>query len=116
MIPDDLINLQWQQLTEKIFRQKGIEPGIDEILLFIGEKECGMPPKPVYTEREKADLIQMAISTVLVPARYYELFWVEETGWPHYRQLQRVPPMNEEEKLRFLKPWITRYADKNRML
>jgi len=41
---------------------------------------------------------------------------VEDTGWPHYKELQRVPPMNEEQKEAFLKPYIIQYALKNRLL
>lgn len=116
MISEELIAQQWQQLTDNISRHTGKQPVLDDVLLYIGGKESGMPPRPAYTDRERADLIQLAISTVLVPARYYELFWVEDTGWPHYRQLQRVPPMDETARLQFLQPWIIRYAEKNRLL
>jgi hypothetical protein len=58
----------------------------------------------------------MATSTILVPARYYELFWVEDTGWPHYKQLQRLPPMPGPELEKFLKPWVIQYAMKNRLI
>lgn len=114
MIPGDDHLIRWQQLlglTEKRWQEP---PLLNKLLLLIGEKECGMPPRNNYTVREQEDLIQMALSTVLVPARYYELFWVEDTGWPHYRQLQRLPPMSDEERENFLKPWIIAYCVKNR--
>lgn len=116
MIPEEQRKLQWTQLITNISRLKNIQPELDDILVYIGEKESGLPPKPAYTDREIAELIQLAISTVLVPARYYELFWVEDTGWPHYRQLQRVPPMSDEDRLQFLQPWIIRYAKKNKLI
>jgi len=115
MIPEEDISQRWQQLEEYIMQKTGQYTGIDDILLYIGIQESGMPPKP-FTEREKTELILMATSTVLVPARYYELFWVEDTGWPHYKQLQRLPPMPKDQLDNFLKPWIIRYADKNRMV
>lgn len=115
MIPEEDISQRWEQLENLISQKTGLCTGTDDVLLYIGIQEAGLPPK-VLSEREKTELIQMATSTVLVPARYYELFWVEDTGWPHYKQLQRIPPMSKELLENFLKPWIIRYAIKNRML
>jgi len=112
---EEQLLLQWQQLEEHIISKSGLKPAFDDILLYIGIRESGMPPKEL-NERERTELIQMATCTVLVPARYYELFWVEDTGWPHYKQLQRLPPMPEEELRNFLKPWIIHYAVKNRII
>ncbi len=106
---------RWQQLENLIAAKTGQFPGFTDILLYIGIIESGLPPKEL-NEREKTDLIQMATCTILVPARYYELFWVEDTGWPHYKQLQRVPPMPKEELEQMLKPWIIQYAIKNHFL
>ncbi len=112
---EEELHQHWQLLETRITAKTGKTPGFDDILLYIGILESGMPPKE-FSEREKTDLIQMATSTVLVPARYYELFWVEDTGWPHYKQLQRVPPMGKEQHEAFLKPYIVQYALKNRLL
>ena len=109
---DEELLQHWQQLESRIASKTGTAPGFDDILLYSGIQESGLPPKE-FSEREKTELIQMATSTVLVPARYYELFWVEDTGWPHYKQLQRVPPMSKEELQILLKPWIIQYAIKN---
>ncbi len=56
----------------------------------------------------------MAVCTVLVPARYYELFWVEDSGWPHYKQLVREPEMSPQQRQDFLKPYILQYAKKTK--
>jgi hypothetical protein len=74
-----------------------------------------LPPKQ-FTEKEKMELKQMAICTILVPARYYELLWVDATGWPHYNQLERMPAMSADEKEKLFKQYIILYAEKNRML
>ncbi len=115
MIPEEDMSQRWEQLENLIRQKTGQCTGTDDVLLYIGIQEAGLPPK-IFSDREKTELIQMATSTVLVPARYYELFWVEDTGWPHYKQLQRIPPMAKELLADFLKPWIIRYAIKNRLL
>ena len=112
---EEELQQHWQALTNLIASKTGTNPGFDEVLLYIGNCESGMPPK-VLSDREKTDLIQMATCTVLVPARYYQLFWVEDTGWPHYKELQRLPPMPREELEQLLTPWIIQYAIKNRMI
>lgn len=112
---EEQLLLHWQQLEEHITAKTGERPGFDEVLVYIGFRESGLPPKEL-TDRERTELILMATSTVLVPARYYELFWVEDTGWPHYKQLQRLPPMPREELEKFLTPWIIQYAVKNRFI
>lgn len=106
---------RWQFLEEKLCSKLGPSFSLNDVLLYIGIRESGLPPKQ-FSEKEKADLVQMAICTILVPGRYYELFWVEDTGWPHYKQLQRLPEMSIEEKEQLFKKYILMYAEKNRFL
>jgi hypothetical protein len=114
MQPKDEVQQQWLNLLNKLEERHGIKPDIDWILLQIGIRESGMPPKE-FTAYEKINLLQMAVCTVLVPARYYELFWVEDSGWPHYKQLTREPEMTPLQREEFLKPYILQYAKKNKM-
>ena len=58
----------------------------------------------------------MALCTILAPARYFELMWVDDTGWPHFRNLERVPEMNVTERETFLKPYVLKYAEKNKLI
>ncbi|MBI3137277.1 MAG: hypothetical protein HYZ15_01695 [Sphingobacteriales bacterium] len=90
----------------------GLLPSLDDMLLYIGIFESGIPPKTL-TENEKSELRDLAVCAILVPARYYELFWVEDTGWPHYKQLKRLPPLNAGEREAFLRKYILLYAEKN---
>lgn len=112
---DDNLQQRWLQLQQQLAERLGITPDINSVLLMIGIRESGRPAKK-FTEKEINDLRQMALCTILAPARYYELMWVDDTGWPHFRQLQRVPEMNEEERETFLKPFVLKYTDKNKFL
>ncbi len=109
------IEQRWPQLQKNLSANLGEDFSLDDVLLFIGIRESGLPPKQ-FSDKEKAELIQMATCTILVPARYYELMWVEDTGWPHYKQLQRLPNMPEEEKEKLFKQFILMYAEKNRLI
>ena len=106
---------RWLILESKVKEHLGKDPGLEDILFFIGTREAGLPNKP-FTEYERINIIQMAESAILVPARYYQLFWVEDSGWPHYTQLQRLPVMTTLEREEFLKPYVLIYAEKSRMI
>ncbi|MBL0358589.1 MAG: hypothetical protein IPP72_17765 [Chitinophagaceae bacterium] len=97
MMPGDELQQRWLKLESLLTERLGKKPDLDDVLLFIGKKESGLPPKN-FTEEEQLNLRQMAICTILVPARYYELYWVDDMGWPHFNQLQRLPEMSLPEK------------------
>lgn len=115
MLSQEELQQKWIVLEDKLAAQLGHSPSMEDILFWIGLKEAGMPPRNV-SEAERINIIQMAECTVLVPARYYQLYWVEDSGWPHYTQLERLPKMTAEEKKDFLQPYIIQYAEKNRMI
>lgn len=115
MQPENDLQQRWMKLESALEKRLGIKPDLDAILLFIGIRESGLPPK-VLSEMEKINLKQMAVCTILVPARYYELFWVDDFGWPHFKQLQREPEMTMPERAAFLKPYLIIYAEKHRLI
>ncbi|HSN61236.1 MAG TPA: hypothetical protein VLR49_09885 [Ferruginibacter sp.] len=115
MQPEDDLKQQWIKLECSLEKRLGMKPDLDAILLFIGIRESGLPPK-VFSETEKINLRQMAVCTILVPARYYELFWVDDFGWPHFKQLQREPEMTMPERELFLKPYLLLYAEKHQLM
>ena len=115
MLPDNDLQQNWLQLESALTERLGEKLTPDDVLLFIGVREAGVPPKE-FTEREKIELVQVAISTILVPAKYYELLWVEDTGWPHFKQLQPIKEMNAKEKEIFYKKYILLYAENNKMI
>ncbi len=115
MLSEEQLQQLWSQLKSKLVSRLGDDPGLDDILVFIGISEAMVPSKQ-FTEKEKADLRQMAICTILVPARYYQLLWVDATGWPHYNELQRMPEMSAHERERFLMQYVLLYAEKNKLV
>jgi hypothetical protein len=115
MLSEDDLPKRWLQLETTLMERMGKQPGMDDILLFIGIRESGLPPKD-FTDAEKYNLRQMAVSTILVPGRYYEMIWVDDFGWPNFRQLQREPEMSITEREKFLQPYVIMYAEKHRLI
>ena len=115
MLSEDEMQQRWLKLNTVLMERLGKQPDLDDILLFIGIKESGLPPKQ-FTDAEIYNLKQIAVSTILVPARYYELIWVDDFGWPNFRQLQREPVMTAPEREKFLQPYVIMYAEKHRLI
>ena len=115
MLTEDEMQQRWLKLQNTLMESLGKQPDMDDILLFIGIRESGLPPKN-FTDAENYNLRQMAVSTILVPAGYYELIWVDDFGWPNFRQLQREPTMNATEREVFLQPYVIMYAEKHRLI
>ncbi|MBL7740969.1 MAG: hypothetical protein JNK14_17235 [Chitinophagaceae bacterium] len=115
MLSEEMLQQRWAQLKTRLAPKLGKDPSLDDILVWIGITEAMLPPK-AFSEKEKTDLRQMAICTVLVPAKYYELMWVDATGWQHYNQLQRMPEMSADERERFLMQYVVLYSEKNRLI
>ena len=115
MRSQDNLQQTWLSLESALIERLQVNPGMDSILLFIGKREAGLPAKE-FTENEKLNLRQMAVCTILVPAGYYQLLWVDDFGWPNFKQLQREPVMSSFERETFLKPWVILYAEKNKLV
>ena len=115
MRSQDNLQQTWLSLESALIERLQIKPGMDTILLFIGKREAGLPAKE-FTDNEKLNLRQMAVCTILVPAGYYQLLWVDDFGWPNFKQLQREPVMSGFERETFLKPWVILYAEKNKLV
>lgn len=104
---DDLQS-RWWKLEENLMLRFGKKPDVETILFLIGIQELGEIKKK-FTKEEKQDLMHVAVCTVLLPSGYYEMEYVDEDGWPHFKQLKPMPEMNPIDQENFLKDHILLY-------
>ncbi len=116
MLPEEDLQQRWLQLQSALTKQPGKEYTLDDILILIGRQEAGWPPQKELSENEKNDLLQLGICSILVPAKYYELIWVDDIGWPHFKQLKQLPNDNLAERNFLLKQYVLLYNDRNKLL
>ena len=116
MLPEEELHQRWLQLQSALTKQPGKEYTLDDILILIGIQEAGWPPQKELSEKEKNDLLQLGICSILVPAKYYELIWVDDIGWPHFKQLKQLPDNNLAERTFLLKQYVLLYNDRNKLL
>jgi hypothetical protein len=115
MFSEAELKQRWQQLESALAVKAGRKPTLAEILLFIGIREAGISLKS-FTENEREDLIQLAVCTILTQAKYYELIWVDATGWPHFKQLKPLPFKNLAEGEEFLKKYLLLFDGSNNLV
>lgn len=116
MLPEEDLQQRWLQLQSALTKQAGKEYTLDDILILIGIQEAGWPLQKELSEKEKNDLLQLGICSILVPAKYYELIWVDDIGWPHFKQLKQLPNDNLAERNFLLKQYVLLYNDRNKLL
>lgn len=113
-IQDDL-QVRWWKLEEKLMERFGKKPDMETILFLIGIQEFG-DIKDKFTKEQKQDLMHVAICSVLSASGFYELDRVDEDGWPHFRQLKHIAPMNLKEQEDFLKDHVLLYFQNNGLI
>jgi hypothetical protein len=113
-IQDDL-QARWWKLEEKLMERFGKKPDMEGILFLIGVQEQGAS-KEKYTKEQKQDLMHVAVCSLLSASGYYELEGVDEDGWPHYRQIKEVPPMELKDQEDFIKDHVLLYFQNNQFI
>jgi hypothetical protein len=113
-IQDDL-QARWWKLEEQLMHRFGKKPDMETILFLIGIQEFG-DLKDKFTKEQKQDLMHVAVCSILSASGYYELEGVDSDGWPHFRPLKHIPPMNLREQEDFMKDHILLYFQNNEFI
>lgn len=110
MLANDDLQQRWWDLEASLVERFGKKPDLETILFLIGIQEFGQI-REKFTKEEKQDLMHVAICSLLASSGYYEMEGVDEDGWPHFRQLQPMPPMNPVEQENFIKDHVLLYFE-----
>jgi hypothetical protein len=62
-----------------------------------------------FKKDQKLDLMHIAICKLLSPYGYYELDFVDDEGWPHYKTLEALPFLKAGEQSVLMKEAIVNY-------
>ena len=111
MISDDL-QARWWKLEEKLIERFGKKPDLESILFLIGVQEVGGVGHS-FTKEQKQDLMHVAVCSILIPGGYYELEGWDEDGWPHFKQIKELPPMEFMQQENFIKDHVLFYFSQN---
>ena len=110
MSRDEKLKERWEEVVEKLSNQfaDGDRLDLDAIIYLIGVQELGQLERS-FKKDQKLDLMHIAICKLLVPYGYYELDFVDDEGWPHYKMLEQLPHLKAGEQSVLMKEAIVGY-------
>ncbi|WP_142784753.1 hypothetical protein [Changchengzhania lutea] len=110
MSRDEQLKERWELVVTKLSNQfaDGDALDLDAIIYLIGVQELGQLHK-TYKKDHKLDLMHIAICKLLSSYGYYELEFVDDDGWPHYKALETLPHLKAGEQSILMKEAIVNY-------
>lgn len=81
---------EWNKVTTMVEQRFGEELDEQTILFLIGLQELGINNK-VFKKEEKLDIIHIGLCTVLTPLGYYQEIGKDDDGWPHFKNIKKLP-------------------------
>lgn len=110
MARDEALKQRWTLVVDKLSKQfaDGDTLDLDAIIYLIGVQELGQLDRS-FKKDHKLDLMHIAICKLLVPYGYYELEFVDEDGWPHYKIIAELPNLKAGEQSVLMKEAIVNY-------
>ena len=102
------LRADWEALTSRITEEFGVEPDLQGIVFLIGVQELGQGYRD-FTKDEKQDLMHIATCRLLSIYGYYELAGLDEQGWPHWKNKEKIPVLSLKEQDLLLKQAVLEY-------
>ena len=103
---------RWSKLLTGLESAVGKKPkDLNGVLFLIGVQELGKGPH-TFSKEQKQDLMHIAICKVLSYAGFYELDFVDQEGWPHWKLVKELPHIDLLEQEKLLKLQVLEYFEK----
>lgn len=99
---------EWRELVERLETQFGDGLDLDAILFLVGVQELGQGYR-TFKKQEKTDLMHIAICRLLMQYGYYEYEGMDADGWPHYKELAKLPQLNPNQQSLLMKEALLDY-------
>jgi hypothetical protein len=112
---DHKLEIEFQEITKKINQLFDADMDLNGIMTMIGVQELGHGFRE-FSKDEKLNLMHIATCTILEPYGYYEYSHDDEDGWPHFNNLQKLPPLTDKQQEHLLKEAIIQYFKVNAYL
>ncbi len=104
------LNTRWKRLEGYLEHQFGKKMTLESIIFLIGVRELGANPRE-FTKEEKVDLMHIAICKLFSFSGYYELSYLDNDGWPHWKLLKPLPHQDIFSQIHILKEHILAYFE-----
>ncbi|PSG90502.1 hypothetical protein [Aurantibacter aestuarii] len=117
MSRDQKLKERWEAVISKLSQQfaDGDTLDLDAVIYLIGVQELGQFDRK-FKKDHKLDLMHIAICKLLSPYGYYEMDFVDEDGWPHYKTIEALPHLKAGEQSILMKEAIVNYFLENKFI
>ena len=109
------VDFEWlkiQHLVKGALEQATL-PDLQTILFLVGIQELGRLPDEKFTKEEKADLMHIAVCTILEPEGYYRFIGRDQDGWPHWESDKNFRTTGVDNQEAILKLRLIDYFDES---
>ena len=112
MFKKDLdLDKRWGKLLQGLQELIGKKPAdLNAVLFLIGVQELGQGQR-AFSKEQKQDLMHIAVCKVLSLAGFYELEYIDQEGWPHWKLLKKLPHFDVLEQEKLLKIQVIEYFE-----
>jgi hypothetical protein len=112
MFKKDLdLEKRWSKLLKGMEELIGKKPNdLNGVLFLIGVQELGQGNRN-FSKEQKQDLMHIGICRVLSQAGFYELDYIDQDGWPHWKLVKELPHFDVLEQEKLLKIQVLEYFE-----
>ncbi len=103
------LNLKWEKVQQLVKQKFDEELDVQSTLFVIGLQELGQNHQMLKKE-QKVEVMHIGICSVLAPFGYYKKLGLDNDGWPHFKNIKKLPnDLVGESQQELLKKAIVQY-------
>lgn len=95
------LNDKWGKVEKMVLSRFGEKLDVQTILFIIGLQELGKNQSN-FKKEEKVDVIHIGVCTILSQFGYYKFLGKDNDGWPHFKNIKKLPSTAVGEPQEFL--------------
>ena len=104
------LKIKWTNLKAKLSKDFSDDQliDLDAIIFLIGLQELGQFQKK-FNKQKKLEILHIAVCKLLSDYGYYQLEYIDQEGWPHYKLNENLPNLKPGEQTILIKKAIINY-------
>lgn len=108
------LKTKWTNLKAKLSKDFSDNQliDLDAIIFLIGLQELGQFQKK-FNKQKKLEILHIAVCKLLSDYGYYQLEYIDQEGWPHYKLNENLPNLKPGEQTILIKKAIINYFEKS---
>ena len=108
------LKIKWTNLKAKLSKYFSDNQliDLDAIIFLIGLQELGQFQKK-FNKQKKLEILHIAVCKLLSDYGYYQLEYIDQEGWPHYKLNENLPNLKPGEQTILIKKAIINYFEKS---